>query len=299
MVWFAMLMSALGNKIRRSGSGIAFVSIQIELMKKSDYVHGYSERENMRLRDQSQTLAELLHHDTRYPPGARVLEASCGVGAQTVILARNSPQAHIASVDLSPDSVAAAQAVAAKAGFTNVTFQTADIFHLPFPEATFDHVFICFVLEHLSRPLEALAQLKKVLKPGGSITAIEGDHGSTFFHPHSDLAHRTIQCLVDLQARNGGNALIGRQLFPLLNHAGFREISVSPRFVYADSSRPEWVDGFTEKTFIAMVEGVREQALAAGMMDAAAWDRGIADMCAAAGPDGTFCYTFFKGTALK
>lgn len=268
-------------------------------MQPSDYVHGYSELENVRLRDQANTLADLLHHDTVYPPGATVLEAGCGVGAQTVILARNSPHARFTSVDLSPGSVQAAKAAVERAGFGNVTFQVADLFHLPFAEASFDHVFVCFVLEHLSRPLEALQALAKVLKPGGSLTVIEGDHGSTLFHPHSVAAWRTIQCLIDLQARGGGDALVGRRLFPLLKRAGYRQVTVSPRFVYADSSRPEWVEGFTEKTYIAMVAGVREAALAAGMMDAAAWDRGIADLRAAAGADGTFCYTFFKATALS
>jgi hypothetical protein len=128
---------------------------------------------------------------------------------------------------------------------------------------------------------------------------VEGDHGSTFFHPHSAAAWRTIQCLVDLQARAGGDALIGRRLFPLLRQAGLRNVAVSPRFVYADSSRPDWVDGFTLKTFVAMVEGVRELALAAGLIDERAWGQGIADLRAAAGPDGTFCYTFFKATAIK
>lgn len=265
----------------------------------SDYVHTYSERESTRLRDQSLTLAELLHHDTRYPAGARVLEAGCGVGAQTRILVQNSPEAHFTSIDRSADSVAAARAALSESGCSNVTFQVADLFDLPFPEESFDDVFICFVLEHLSRPLEALRQLRKLLKTGGSITVIEGDHGSSFFHPHSLKAWRTIQCLVDLQARIGGNALIGRQLFPLLQQAGFPGASVSPRFVYADSSRPSWVDGFTEKTFIAMVEGVREQALEAGLIEAQDWEEGIADLQASAAEDGTFCYTFFKATAVK
>lgn len=263
------------------------------------YVHGYSEREYTRLRDQSKTLAELLHHDTAYPAGARVLEAGCGVGAQTVILARNSPGAQFTSVDISADSVAAARAAVAQAGLGNVFFLVADIFDLPFPEASFDHVFVCFVLEHLPNPLNALGHLVRVLKPGGTLTVIEGDHGSTFFHPHSATAWRTIQCLIDLQARGGGDALIGRRLFPLLRRAGLRNVTVSPRFVYVDSSRPEWVDGFTKKTYIAMVEGVRDQALAAGMIDHETWDRGIADLLAAAGPDGVFCYTFFKAIAVK
>jgi hypothetical protein len=138
-----------------------------------------------------------------------------------------------------------------------------------------------------------------LLKPGGTLTVIEGDHGSTFFHPRSDAAWRTIQCLIDVQAAMGGNALIGRELFPLLLGAGFREVTVSPRFVYVDASRPEWVEGFTRNTYIAMVEGVREQALAGGLIDRPTWDKGIADLKASAGPDGTFCYTFFKAVAVR
>lgn len=52
-----------------------------------DYVHGYSPQEGARLMDQASTLAELLHFDTAYPAGSLVLEAGCGVGAQTVTLA--------------------------------------------------------------------------------------------------------------------------------------------------------------------------------------------------------------------
>jgi SAM-dependent methyltransferase len=263
-----------------------------------EYVHGYSEREHRRLRDQSQTLAGLLHNDTIYPAGSHVLEAGCGVGAQTVILAKNNPQSHFTSIDVSPASVNAAQAAAARAGLTNVTFQTADIFNLPFSGASFNHVFVCFVLEHLKQPGEALRRLKSVLKLGGTLTVIEGDHGSTFFHPRSDAAWRTIQCLIDLQAAAGGDALIGRRLFPLLRDAGFRDVTVSPRFVYVDASRPAWVDGFTHNTYIAMVEGVREPALAAGLIDQPAWEKGIADLKASAGPDGIFCYTFFKAVAM-
>ena len=63
------------------------------------YVHGYSDREKDRLIDQATTLTELLHSDTGYPPGHRVLEAGCGVGAQSVALAGRSPGATIVSVE--------------------------------------------------------------------------------------------------------------------------------------------------------------------------------------------------------
>ena len=263
------------------------------------YVHGYSSDESTRLVDQATTLTELLHADTRYPPGSRVLEAGCGVGAQTVILAAQSPRANFTSVDISEESLAAARRRLQGAGYGNVAFQRADIFDLPFPAAHFDHVFVCFVLEHLPDPGGALEALKRVLKPGGSITVIEGDHGSAYFHPDSVNARRAIQCLVELQQRAGGDPLIGRRLYPLVVRAGYRDVAVSPRMVYADASRPALVDGFTRKTFTAMVEGVGGQAVGQGLIDAARWTAGIRDLYRTAEADGTFCYTFFKAIGLR
>jgi ubiquinone/menaquinone biosynthesis C-methylase UbiE len=175
-------------------------------LTNTDYVHGYSVKESTRLTDQATTLTELLHADTRYPAGSLVLEAGCGVGAQTVILAGNSPQAAVTSIDISEESLTKARRRAQETGFTNVTFQLADIFDLPFPSAHFDHVFVCFVLEHLPNPAGALGALQRVLKPGGSITVVEGDHGSAYFHPDSSLARRAIQCLIDLQQQAGGDS---------------------------------------------------------------------------------------------
>jgi SAM-dependent methyltransferase len=263
------------------------------------YVHGYSAGESTRLIDQATTLTELLHADTLYSPGSQVLEAGCGVGAQTVILAAQSPRADFTSVDISEESLAEAERRVQEAGFANVTFQQADIFDLPFPPGHFDHVFVCFVLEHLSNPAGALEALRRVLKPWGSITVIEGDHGSAYFHPDSADARRAIQCLIELQEQAGGDALIGRRLYPLLVQAGYRDVAVSPRMVYADASRPALVDGFTRKTFTAMVEGVGGQAVGQGLSDAARWTAGIRDLYRTAEADGTFCYTFFKAIGSR
>jgi len=269
------------------------------MMTTAKYVHGYDERENRRLQDQATTLVDLLHGDTSYPSGSRVLEAGCGVGAQTVALARNSPQALITAVDISESSVAEAKRRVESAGIANVHFAVADILHLPFEPESFDHVFVCFVLEHLSRPVETLRILKSRMKPGGTMTAIEGDHGSAFFHPDSSAARRAIQCQVELQRRGGGNAMIGRELFPLLNQAGFQEVRVSPRMVYVDSSKPDLVEGFTKKTFTAMTEGVRLAAIDAGLIEPELFDQDIKDLYRTAEPDGVFCYTFFKAIAIK
>lgn len=268
-------------------------------MKRNNYVHGYSVREARRLADQANTLAELLHQNVIYPSGSRVLEAGCGVGAQTISLAANNPKAKFLSIDVSKESLQEALRQTQSEGLTNVEFQQADVFNLPFAEESFDHIFVCFLLEHLEAPAGALTRLKKVLRTGGTLTVIEGDHGSAYFYPDSEYAKRAIRCLIDLQAKAGGNSLIGRQLYPLLKICGFKEVRVTPIVVYADSSRPKMVEGFTRNTFTAMVEGVKEQAVNSGMIDEKSWEKGIADLYRTSESDGVFNYTFFKAVGVK
>ncbi len=263
------------------------------------YIHGYQPRENERLRDQAGTLVDLLHGDTVYPGGSTVLEAGCGVGAQTVTLAQRSPAAHFTCIDLSAESLVEAKRKADLAGLTNVEFRQADIFALPLRPESFDHIFVCFVLEHLAHPAQALVILHRLLRPGGTITVVEGDHGSTYFHPDSAAAQAAIQCQIVLQRKAGGNALIGRQTYPLLVAAGFDAVRVSPRMVYVDASRPDLIDGFTRRTFTAMIEGVRESAIAVGLTQPESFDAGIRDLHRTTKADGVFCYTFFKGVGEK
>ena len=93
--------------------------------------------------------------------------------------------------------------------------------------------------------------------------------------------------------------MIGRELFPLLRQAGFRSVRVSPRMVYVDGSRPELVEGFTQKTFTAMTEGIREAAIGAGLIEPYLFDQGIRDLYRTTEENGVFCYTFFKAIGRK
>jgi SAM-dependent methyltransferase len=180
-----------------------------------------------------------------------------------------------------------------------VELRRADLFDAPFEPESFDHIFTCFVLEHLLGPAAALVALKALLKPGGTITVFEGDHGSAYFHPDNEAARDAIACLGELQRRSGGNAMIGRQVYPLLTAAGFRDVHVSPQTIYVDSSRSHLVDGFTRKTFTAMIEGVREEAITSGLIDAERFEAGIRALYRTAEDDGVFCYMFFKGVGTK
>ncbi|MEN3037141.1 MAG: methyltransferase domain-containing protein [Candidatus Methanosuratincola petrocarbonis] len=264
------------------------------------YVHGYSDREAERLSDQAATLSHLLHFDTSYQGGRLVLEAGCGTGSQSRILAASSPHAVIISLDISRSSLLRAGAELKGLNAANIRLLQADVFRLPFDDETFDDIFVCFLLEHLTEPDVGLAELYRVLKKGGTITVIEGDHGSCYFHPETPEALMVWRCLIDVQASIGCNSLIGRQLYPLLRAAGFAGISVSPRMVYSDETHPRMMEGFVRRTIIPMVEGVRDQAISAGMTDRESWDKGIADLHRTAEPPtGTFCYTFFKAKAVK
>jgi SAM-dependent methyltransferase len=263
------------------------------------YVHGYTTEEGQRLHDQASALTDLLHFDTLYPAGHKVLEAGCGVGAQTVVLAKHSPGACFVAVDISEETLAQAKGLAEAEGIGNVQFQLQDVNTLTFEDDTFDHVFVCFVLEHMSDPVKTLLELKRVLKDGGTMTIVEGDHGSAYFHPDSKAAKKAIECQVLLQARSGGNANIGRSLYPLMLQTGFTDPYVTPRMVYADDSRPALMEGFTRNTFTAMVEGVRHKLADETLIDQETFDQGIRDLHRTAEPGGTFCYTFFKGQAVK
>jgi ubiquinone/menaquinone biosynthesis C-methylase UbiE len=267
-------------------------------MKK--YVHGYSEKETRRLRDQSLIVEELIHGDTCYPPGSKVLETGCGVGAQTLILARRSPKAEITSIDFSLKSLIEAQDLINSKNILNVHFLQANIMDLPFAEASFDHVFICFVLEHLEEPVKALTEIKKILVKGGSVTVVEGDHGSFLCHPETIESRSVWQSLITAQTRLGHDPLIGRKLYPLLTEAGFNVLKVSPRSVYTDGSTPQAKSNGINKIMIPMLESAKQQALDLNLLDRETWVKGIRHLRQSAKSNkGTFFYSWFKALAIK
>ena len=292
-----------GKEFKEKGSTIIkdlnALELRLREIKESQlsrYIHGYSETEAQRLHHQANSIADHLHFDSTWEKGATILEVGCGVGAQTVIIADKNPDCKIVSIDISKKSIVQAQQKVQKAGITNVEFRLQDVNELiEAQKEMFDHVFICFVLEHMSEPQRVLRALRSIIKPGGTMTVIEGDHGSTFFYPDNSFARKVIEAQVKLQQEKGGNANIGRALYPLLNQAGFKDIVVSPRQIYVDPTRPRLVEGFIKNTFIAMIQGMSEAAFKAGLLSKSDYDLGIAGLLRTAETDGVFSYTFFKG----
>lgn len=264
------------------------------------YVHGYTNRETQRLLEQSLILEELLHKGSSFTAGSRVLELGCGVGAQTSILARRNPGIFLTSIDKSADSVQKASRLVEELGLEQVEVIQADLFDLNFEPASFDHVFVCFVLEHLFDPLKALKILKKLLIRGGTLTVIEGDHGSGFWTPETLPSRKAWRGLIDSQIRLGHDPNIGRRLYPLLKEAGYAPEYVSPRPVYADRSDPVLLDGVVNQIITPMVYSAEQQVLEENLVSLGDWKQGLKDLSRVAShQDGTFFYTWFKGLAVS
>jgi ubiquinone/menaquinone biosynthesis C-methylase UbiE len=266
----------------------------------TNYVHGYTEREAQRLREQALILEELLHGEIDYPAQSKVLEPGCGVGAQTAILARRNPEAEIVSIDKSEVYLSQAEEFIRSRGIANVVFEKADLLKLPFAEGEFDHVFVCFVLEHTDDPQQALSEIKRVLKPEGTVVLNEGDHGSCFWYPQTGEALKTWNSMIKVQQDLGHDPLIGRKLYPLMQKAGFKVKQVLPRWIYADAGNPELMQGVINQIIVPMTSTARTEAVKSGLIEEKTWDDGLKHLeesCLS--PEGTFFYTWFRGIGVK
>jgi len=161
-------------------------------------------------------------------PGQRVLEAGCGTGLFLDALATGvGPAGRVVGVDLSPDFVGIARQRATALGAT-VTVQPADILHLPFGDASFDAAHCERVLMHLADPTTALAELRRVLKPGGVMVAAETDwRGLRIDHPDQEFMALLLRRATAGIAQPG----MGLQLVRCLADAGYQEIAVQPVIV--------------------------------------------------------------------
>src|SRR6266480_357644 len=138
-----------------------------------EYVHGYATAEQERLLLQAEHWRdELILAGTTLAPGALLLEVVCCFGAVLVILGVAFPGIILAGVDIEARQLEAARAHLTRLGL-EADLRQADALHLPFPEASFDHVWMMWFLEHLADPVSALREARRVVVPGGMLTAIE------------------------------------------------------------------------------------------------------------------------------
>ncbi len=152
----------------------------------------------------------------------RVLDLGCGVGAQTSILLKRWPQIHVTGIDASTEQITAAERLLRTLIRTKrCALIQAEASALPFKDETFDAVFICFVLEHLARPLEVLREARRVLKKSGRLYCTEVFNSGVYLYPHNTEVERYWAAFNEHQRVLGGDPDIGIKLPGLLAEAGY------------------------------------------------------------------------------
>jgi len=175
-------------------------------------------------------------------PHMRVLDVGCGPGTITADLASLVPSGEVVGIDAAADVLAEARAEASRRGLENVRFETGDVYRLAFPDGAFDVVHAHQVLQHLSDPVAALGEMRRVCRPGGVVAARDGDYGGMFWFP-SDPGLSEWQALYrDVARALGGEPDAGRQLLAWARAAGFASVEASgSAWCYTGAlDRPWW-----------------------------------------------------------
>ena len=118
-----------------------------------------------------------------------VLDVGCGPGTITAGLARRASR--VVGLDMSADMVAEARRHAADCGLDNASFQVGSAYDLPWDGDSFDVVYAHQVLQHLSDPVRALREARRVLRPGGLVAVRDSDYG-TMVHAPVFTGHRAL-----------------------------------------------------------------------------------------------------------
>lgn len=160
----------------------------------------------------------------------RLLDCGCGPGSMTCDFARIVSGGQVTGIDREESQIERARRLAAGQQLPNATFEVGSIYELPFPEASFDVVFAHAVFEHLSSPAAALAELHRVLSPGGLVALRSPDWGGFIVAPETDDLQLAIHRYMEIQTANGGDVYVGRKFPGLLRSAGFASRSFSATY---------------------------------------------------------------------
>jgi SAM-dependent methyltransferase len=188
------------------------------------YALGVGEAGERRLRAIQAVMGPATRHlleNAGLQRGMRVADLGCGIGTVTRLIAEMvGPDGHAIGVDLSTAQLDLARKAAASAQLANCQFVEASAIETGLPEASFDVVYCRLLLIHLPDPLLGLAEMRRLLKPGGLLICEDTEVASTFTEPPSAI-DRSAQLMTLLGDRNGTDWNLGRRLYQLVLASGF------------------------------------------------------------------------------
>ncbi len=186
--------------------------------------------------------------------GLDILDVGCGTGEITARLAELYPKSALVGVDLIERHLESARDRCSAFG-ERVTFRTADAFALPFADATFDLVVCRHMLQAVPRPHEAMAEMVRVLRPGGRLHLLVEDYGMIHMHPtRLDVDRFWVDGPPAFGAATGTDLHIGRTAYSHLK--ALPVIDITQRYVVVDTLRvpretfasiwEAWRDGYAD-----------------------------------------------------
>jgi SAM-dependent methyltransferase len=247
------------------------------------YTHGHHDSvlRSHRWRTAENSAGYLLPH---LMSGQRLLDIGCGPGTITLDLARLVAPGQTIGLDREVAPLVSARAATVEQQVHNVGFTVGDVYQLDFPDDSFDVVHAHQVLQHLTDPLAALREMRRVCRAGGIVAARDADYAAMTWYPADPRLDRWLALYHQVAMDNGGEPDAGRRLLSWAHAAGFPEVSASASaWCYSSGDDRTWWSGtwaerITESAFA-------HQAIAGGFSDqeelaelAAAWrDWGAAD----------------------
>ncbi|MCY3849892.1 MAG: methyltransferase domain-containing protein [Acidimicrobiaceae bacterium] len=197
------------------------------------YTHGYHEViVGSYMRRTAEACAGFLL--PRLRPDMVLLDLGCGPGTITSGLARRVGR--VVGLDASAEMTDAARNHAADRGIGNATFEVGSAYDLPWSDDSFDVVYAHQVLQHLSEPVRALREARRVLKPGGIVAVRDSDYETMVHAPVTEAIVRWRQLYHQVARANGGEPDAGRNLLSWVTAAGFADPEVTTSSVsHADA----------------------------------------------------------------
>jgi ubiquinone/menaquinone biosynthesis C-methylase UbiE len=207
---------------------------------QATYTHGHHESvlRGHRRRTAEDSAAYLLPH---LKPGLSVLDVGCGPGTITADLAVRVAPGSVTAVDQVADVLGVASAEVQQRNLSNVSFGTADVHNLDYPDDTFDVVHAHQVLQHVTDPVGALREMRRVCAPGGIVAARDADYAGFIWYPQLPALDLWRDLYQRVARANRGEPDAGRRLLSWAQQAGFDDITPSGSlWCYATPPDREW-----------------------------------------------------------
>jgi SAM-dependent methyltransferase len=253
--------------------------------RPAKYTHGHHEsvlRGHQR-RTAEDSAAYLLPHLTA---GSSLLDIGCGPGTITADLAARVAPGPVLAVDQFADVLDVARAEAQRRNLSNVSFATADVHQLDFPDDAFDVVHAHQVLQHVADPVRALQEMRRVCRQGGVVAARDADYAGFIWFPRLPALDLWLDLYEKAARANRGEPDAGRHLLSWALAAGFDDITpTGSLWCYVTAATREWWGGMWADRILH--SGVGRELLALGLATTAQLEEiAAAWRTWAAAPDG-------------